>query len=365
MSEQPDVLVIGGGVIGLTTAYYLTERGASVVVVDKGDLGREASWAGAGILTAAKIHEGMSPAERLKVLGSQMYPDLSKRLKEQTRIDNGYMVSGGLEVLANESDAGSDEWRMHGVEFEELTTPELQRRFPSLAPTFQRAYFLPGMAQVRNPRHLQALIAACQLRGVQLLPNCGVQQLIREQSRLAAVETPQGRLTADRFLVAGGAWSAGLLEQVGWRPGIRPIRGQIALLHTDRSPIHSIVVSGKRYLVPRLDGRILIGSTEEDVGFDTRTTATAIADLLEFSETLIPALAAAPLERCWAGLRPGSADSLPYLGAVPGCENLFVAAGHFRAGLQMSPVTGLLMAELILTGKTTTISLDAFRLDRR
>src|SRR5438046_2024812 len=142
MDTHPDVLVIGGGVIGLTTAYYLVERGASVTVVDKGDLGREASWAGAGILTPMKITEGMSPLERLKALGTQMYPELSRQLKEQTKIDNGYMVSGGLEVSLKEGDADSDEWRPHGADFVELVEPELHQRFPTLAPTFQRAFFI-------------------------------------------------------------------------------------------------------------------------------------------------------------------------------------------------------------------------------
>lgn len=362
MSKHPDVLVIGGGVIGLTTAYYLAERGASVAVVDKGDLGREASWAGAGILTPTKVRPAMPPLEHLKALGTEMYPVLSARLKELTKIDNGYMVSGGLEVI--EGGAETDEWRAEGVEYEELTYPELPRRFPMLAPTFKRAFFLPGMAQVRNPRHLQALTAACALRKVTLTPQCLVQRLLRESSRIVAVETPQGRLAAGRFLIAGGAWSAALLEPLGWRPGIRPIRGQIALLHPDSSPISSLILCGKRYMVPRLDGRILVGSTEEDVGFDTRTTATAIADLIEFSHNLIPSLSAAPLEKSWAGLRPGNADGLPYLGAVPGCDNLFVAAGHFRSGIQSAPATGMLLANLLSEGIDSSGLLAAFRLDR-
>jgi glycine oxidase len=367
MSKHPDILIIGGGVIGLTTAYYLTERGASVAVVDKGDLGRESSWAGAGILTQSVVRDDLPPWEYLKALGSQMYPELSARLKELTKIDNGYLVSGGLEVIETEADLLSDEWRTPDVEYEELVTPQLQERFPTLAPNIQRAFFLPALAQVRNPRHLQALIAVCQLREVKLLPKCAVERFVREGSRIVAVETSEGQLSAERFLIAGGAWSGALLEQVGWRPDTRPIRGQIALLHCDRSPIHTMILCGDRYLVPRLDGRILVGSTVEDVGFDTRTTASAIADLVEFSENMIPALAAAPLERCWAGLRPGNADGLPYIGAVPGCDNLYVAAGHFRAGIQSAPPTGVLMADL-LTGKTGSMKKEdlvkAFRLDR-
>jgi glycine oxidase len=364
MSKHSDVLVIGGGVIGMTTAYYLTERGVTVSVIDKGDLGREASWAGAGILPPGTLRDDTLPLERLRVLGVQMYAQLSQQLKEQTKIDNGFMVCGGVEVLEHEGDAASDEWRADGIEFEELHDPELHERFLALTPAVRRAFYLPGMAQVRNPRHLQALIAACGLRGVELTPNCPAQQIVSEAGGVMGVETPQGRLTADKYLLSGGAWSAGLLEPLGWRPAIRPIRGQIALLKCDRSPIHSLILCGKRYLVPRLDGRILVGSTEEDVGFNTRTTASAIADLVEFSEAMIPSLAAVPLERTWAGLRPGSADGLPYLGAVPGCENLFVAAGHFRSGIQMAPATGTLMSELMVTGKTTAMALGAFRLDR-
>src|SRR5262249_47633560 len=124
-----------------------------------------------------------------------------------------------------------------------------------------------------------------------------------------------------------------------------------------------LLLAGKRYLVPRQDGRLLIGSTEEDAGFDARPTAGGIAGLLEFAASLVPALGSAPLERCWAGLRPGSPDGLPFLGRVPGCDNLFVAAGHFRAGLQLSPATGQILSELLLD-RPPSLPLEAFRLDR-
>ena len=141
------------------------------------------------------------------------------------------------------------------------------------------------------------------------------------------------------------------------------MRGQIALLNTGCPLLRRIIEQGKRYLVPRPDGRVLVGSTEEDAGFDKRTTAGAIEGLLHFAFETVPDLAQAHLERCWAGLRPGSPDGLPFLGAVPGFDNLWVAAGHFRAGLQLSPATGLVMKELLL-GQPTTIPLEPFRLDR-
>jgi glycine oxidase len=179
-----------------------------------------------------------------------------------------------------------------------------------------------------------------------------------------AVRTATGRMVADQFLVAAGAWTDTLLDQVGWCPGVHPVRGQIALLNTSRPLFRRILLDGARYLVPRPDGRVLVGSTEEDAGFDKRTTAGAIADLLALAGSLVPALAEAHVERCWAGLRPGSPDGLPFLGPVPGIDNLLVAAGHFRAGIQLSPGTGLVMKDLLL-GRKPGVSLEPFRLDRK
>jgi glycine oxidase len=144
---------------------------------------------------------------------------------------------------------------------------------------------------------------------------------------------------------------------------IRPIRGQIVLLQTDRATPRHIINDGPRYLVPRGDGRVLVGSTEEDVGFDKRTTADGVAGLLEFARTLLPALGTAQFEHSWAGLRPATADGRPYLGRIPGLENAFVAAGHFRSGLTLSPGTAVVMSQLI-RDQTPSIDLAPFRLDR-
>ena len=155
------------------------------------------------------------------------------------------------------------------------------------------------MAQVRNPRHIKALLAGCRSYGVEFLPACPVRELELRGQQVKAVETDKGTLTAGRYLLAAGAWTDNLLRQTGWQPGIRPVRGQIALLSTGAPLFRRILLWGSRYLVPRPDGRVLIGSTEEDAGFDKRTTAGAIADLLALGGKLVPGLAQAPLERCW------------------------------------------------------------------
>ncbi len=363
MTEHADVLIIGGGVIGLTTAYFLAQEGVRVALIDKGDFGREASWAGAGIIPPGDSRRAIYPIDLLRSLSSEMYPDLSRRLLAQTGIDNGYHVCGGLELVEPDDALPVEEWSAEGIAFREVRDDALRALEPGLSPALPRAYYLPDTAQVRNPRHLKALLAACRTLGVRLYPHRAATGFVRTGRRIDAVQTEQGMLPARRFLVTAGAWTDGLLQQVGCRLGVRPVRGQIALLQTDGSGPRPILLKGKRYLVPRGDGLVLVGATEEEADFDARPTASAIAGLLSFAAELIPSLARAAVERCWAGLRPGSPDGLPFLGPVPDCPNLYVAAGHFRAGIQLSPATGRAMTDLLMD-REPVVPLEAFRLDR-
>jgi glycine oxidase len=363
MAQYPDVLILGGGVIGLTTAHFLAEAGARVTVLDRGDLGRQASWAGAGIIPPGNRATARTPFEQLLALSVALYPTLSQQLRDATGIDNGYVVCGGIELIESEIDLSADEWRAEGITADELGSETLHRMEPGLAPRWRRGFFLPDMAQVRNPRHLQALLTSCRQQGVQLRPHCAARSLVRARSHITAVETETGRLEAGRYLLTAGAWSDELLAPLGWRPGIVPVRGQIALLNTGVPGVRPLLLSGKRYLVPRGDGLLLVGSTEELAGFDPRPTAGGVSELLAFAASVLPALAQAHLERCWAGLRPGSPDGLPFLGPVPGVDNLLVGAGHYRAGLQLSPGSGLVLKEMLLK-QQTSVPMDAFGLDR-
>jgi glycine oxidase len=363
MPERADVIILGGGVIGLTTAYFLASRhGARVTLVDRGPLGREASWAGAGIIPPGQPGKATAPFDRLRATSAGLMAELSGELSEATGIDNGYRVCGGVAFPADEP-MDTAAWSRECIEWQEVDGDQLRRIEPALAPVQGPAYFLPQMAQIRNPRHLRALIAANAARGVRFRPGCPVIGFDQADGRIASVSTGEGPVVADQYLVSAGAWTDMLLAPLGCEIGSRPVRGQIALLRTATPVLSRIVEVGKRYLVPRDDGRVLIGSTEEDAGFDTSTTAGAIAELLRFGTQLVPALGRAAVERCWAGLRPGSPDGLPTLGRVPGFDNLWVAAGHLRAGLQLSPATGLIMAEAIC-GRATSVPLDSFRPDR-
>ena len=204
---------------------------------------------------------------------------------------------------------------------------------------------------------------AATLRGVTLQPNQAVLGLRGRRRTRGGRPDGRGPLPCGCVVVAAGPWSAALLEGVGVTVATPPIKGEIVLLRGDRRLLTRIVEHGKNYLVPRDDGRILVGATEEEAGFDTRSTPAGVRALLGEALELCPILAEAEVERSWAGLRPGSIDTRPYLGIAPGYDNLIVATGHKRAGLQLAPATAEVIADLVL-GRPPRIDLSSFRIDR-
>jgi glycine oxidase len=364
MAKSGDVIVAGAGVIGLTTAYFLAREGVSVIVCDQGQAGMESSWAGAGILPPSDLEHAQFPLDRLRALSGAIFPALSDELKSRTGVDNGFARCGGIEFLGNAGMADADEWYGLGVATQRLAERDVLALEPNLAPGLGDALLVPGMAQLRNPRHLRALKTACVATGkVTLLENAPVESVVAASGRVKGVRVGGEVHSGGRVLVAAGAWTDRLLEPLGCRLKIEPVRGQIALLNPGRVVFSRILLWGARYLVPRLDGRVLIGSTEEHAGYDKATTAAGIEGLLALGRRLVPPLADAPVEKTWAGLRPGSPDGLPFLGPAPDVNGLFVAAGHFRAGIQLSPGTAQLMKEMLLD-QPLTMPMDAFRLHR-
>jgi glycine oxidase len=368
MSKHPDVAIVGGGIIGLTCAYFLAKEGLSVSVFDRGGFGMEASWAGAGIIPPGNPSGAATPIDLLRAIGSTRFPGFSEELRERTGIDNGYARCGGIEFLEEDERGVLGLWKEEGIAFEKLSGQALAEYEPAVTDPPAHPYLLPGCAQVRNPRHLRALIAACSQVGVRQYPHTAVKVVHPgpHDSRIGSLLLDRGILTAGRILIAAGPWSDDSVasDSRGGRI-IHPVRGQIVLLRAANSLINRVLMHGKRYLVPRLDGRILIGSTEEpEAGFEKANTAEGVSDLLNFATRLVPALARAELERCWSGLRPGSPDGLPFIGPVPGWDNVFVAAGHFRAGIQLSIGTAQVIAEHF-RGMPTCVPLDSFAVDRK
>jgi glycine oxidase len=365
MSKHPDVVISGGGIIGLTCAYFLAKAGFTVEVLDRSDLGREASWAGAGILPPGNPERAATSIDKLRAIGSAEYPAFSEELRDRTGIDNGYRKCGGIEFLLPQDTAVLETWENEGFPFERLARSDLQREEPAAGRIAGEPYLLPTCAQVRNPWHLRALIAACERVGVRLRPHTAVQGWTTTGRRITGARLGSGdTIGGHRFLLAAGAWSEQLLEPFGHRPGVHPVRGQIVLFNRPYPGIGRILMLGKRYFVPRDDGRVLVGSTEEpEAGFEKWATAAGVTELIGFATGLFSGWRTAEVEKCWAGLRPGSPDGLPFVGPVPGWDNVFVATGHFRAGIQLSIGTARVIAELF-QGKPTSVPLDAFRLDR-
>lgn len=370
---MPDCLIVGGGVIGLSLAYELAGRGAHVEVIERGAFGREASWAGAGILPPANRATAIHPFDQLRALSHELHPAWAEKLYEETGIDTGYRECGGLYVARSAGEVASlaafaEMLRDLKIEIERVPNEVVADVEPALGDLvasgdLKASYLLPGEAQLRNPDHLRALFAACDRRGVRLRANVEVHEIVTSTHRVAAIETSVGPLEADRYCLACGAWTYSLLQQLGIATGIMPVKGQMVMFKCESPPFRRVLNEGPRYLVPREDGCVLVGSTEEEVGFDKSNTEESVSELAALARQLVSALADAPIEKTWAGLRPGSFDGFPYLGAIPGFDNAFAAAGHFRSGLHMSTGTAVVMAQAII-GELPEIDLTPFRVGR-
>lgn len=364
-----DVLVIGGGVIGLSIAWELARRGKRVKLIDQGKLAREASWAGAGILPPAARPLAIHPYDQLRAMAFEMHRDWSARLLADTGIHNGYRQTGALYLARSAGESASLIAWSHlasdeQIQIEKLSRERIKEVEPQLDPApggqpLRAAYYLPEECQIRNPRHLQALIRACVDCGVELIEDAKLIDLEIEHDEVTAAVTSQGNFSAHHYCFATGAWSGALLQKLGFEIGVLPIRGQMLLLKTDAPILRTIVNEGPRYLVPRDDGHLLVGATEEEVGFDKRTTAEGLADLHQFAIELVPALESASVVQSWAGLRPASYDGFPYLGKLPNLANALIAAGHFRSGLYLSPATACVISDLI-AGDQPAIDLTPF-----
>jgi len=342
-----DVLIIGGGAIGLLTARELVRSGADVTLVEMGAIGREASWAGGGILSPLYPWRYADAVTALSLRSQGHYPQLCATLREETGIDSELTRSGLLILEPEDQDQALAWGRRHQVRIESLPLGALRETAPGLGFTPSTALWLPEIAQVRNPRFVRALRRSIAGQ-VRIREREEVVELVLDTDRAVGARTRQGTIAADRIVVCSGAWTAKLFERFGDRPDIEPVRGQMILLNAEPGQLDHVVLFRDRYLIPRRDGRILIGSTLEHEGFVKATTTAARADLHRAAIGLFPSLRHAPVENHWAGLRPGSPKGIPYIGAYPGIRGLYCNAGHYRNGLVIGPASARLAADLLL-----------------
>jgi glycine oxidase len=352
--------------MGLSLAWELAKQGVRVCVIDSGEMGCEASWAAAGMLPPGprpELWPNCTAYERLQGLSQQLHPEWHARLADQTGINNGYRLTGAIYLTDNPGFvANLAEWQHFGVSHQELNQADLADLEPALAPQ-QRAILLPDEGQVRPPRHLKALMAACTQEGVILKSGCQLVDWGFEGQRITTAITSTGLISAGNYCLTSGCWTGTVATRLGLEIPMRPVRGQIMLLRGPVGTLNRIINAGPRYITSRPDGRVLIGSTQEEVGFDKRNTVEGLAELTEFARTTCPALAKFTIEKTWSGLRPRTADDLPYLGRLPQFENAWIAAGHFRAGIQLSPATAVVMRSLMI-GETPALDIAGLGVGR-
>lgn len=349
-----DFLIIGGGVIGMMTAWQLAEAGQSVTLLERGRCGQEASWAGGGIVSPLYPWRYPAPISRLASWSESRYVYLTAQLAETTGIDPELRRQGLLYLDLEDEERAAAWAKRVDKPLTRLDAYAVYAREPRLIDGLDGGLWMPTLGSLRNPRLGQALRARLQaFPGVELYEHCRVEGLTVSHGRVSGVETAIGQFKAGQVIVCGGAWTGQLLAPLGISLPVRPVKGQMMIFKTptvagSRQWLERVVLRAGRYLIPRADGRVLVGSTLEEAGFDKTPTPQARDSLHTSAVAILPALAECEIEHHWSGLRPGAPQGLPFIGELPSVAGLFVNAGHYRNGLVLAPASTRLLVDQLL-----------------
>lgn len=348
------VAVVGGGVIGMLQARSLASEACHVSIIDQGELGRESSWAGGGIISPLYPWRYDEAVTALARRSQSLYPQLVADLHNESGIDPEY-VEHGLLMLSVKDEKSAVAWsKDHSAWMEEIDSEALYNLEPSLAEGHIRSLWMPKVGSVRNPRLLNALRHIMhQHSNITVIENKAVAQIVDRRLVLASGES----LDFDAVVVCAGAWTSKLLASPSIN--IEPVKGQMIVFDAPKNLVNRVVLSDGRYVIPRKDGKVVAGSTLEYTGFDKQTDEQAKQSLYESATALFPALSECQVIHHWAGLRPGSSQGIPSIGALPERDNIFVNAGHFRNGLVLAPASVELMSDLIAK-RPTKVDLKAY-----
>jgi len=354
----PDVLVIGGGVIGCAAAFFLAREGLRTAIVEERGLAYGASGAAAGMLAPIGEGLGAGPLLSLGLASLDVFPALCAELLELGGVDAEYEPSGILRVARDAAEAAALRGSLDALAGGDaaalglvwLDADESRRLAPGLAPEIAGAIWSPREGHVRSRSLTRAYATAAIAEGAELATGVHVESFVLDGDRVVGVRTRGEMRAAGAIVLCAGAWSAGPCSDLGPRPlPIAPVRGQVLGLEppADAARQATIVWGGETYLVPKRDGSVIVGATEEDAGFDCRVTADGVEALAAGAKSLVPDLARATFRGAFAGLRPAFPDRLPAIGPWPCLRGLFLATGHHRNGVLLSPETGRLVADLV------------------
>ena len=357
-SSNPGVVVVGGGVIGLAIAWRLAREGAAVTVVDRGQAGRAASWVAAGML--APISEAsFDDHDHVTFARASMarFPSFIAELEHDADAPVSLDTRGTLVVARDRDDAeyirrAYEYRRAIGLPVEWLTGSEAREAEPVLSPRIVGAMAIPDDHQIDTRAFMTALVRACARRGVTLMENTSVRRIVVAHGRATGVETASGRVDADTVVLAAGAWSASIdgVPAPWVAPGAARQGAARAAAARRAVPLAHVIRAPRAYLLPKHDGTIVVGATQEEMGFDVTPTAGGVSDILRHAWELVPGIYDLPFDGVEVGLRPGSRDNHPIIGAT-GVRGLVMATGHFRHGILLAPATADAVADGIARGR--------------
>lgn len=372
-SHPDDVIIVGGGVIGLSIAWQLLSEGRSVRIIERHKIGKATSWAGAGILPPANLDQASDPLDRLRGLSHQLFPRWAADLESETHTSSSLKKCGGWYLADSQGEMASmiglaDYWSQLKIHSEQVGLSDLGKREPALDAWSKRsnalgAWWVPDEYQLRPPRYLKCLRKACEKKHVKISEDCDV-TAFREINAKPQVRIDGNWLDCKQLVLCAGPWLGQFTDSHGLGKSIIPVRGQILLLRSREKLGTRIINVGHRYLVFREDNQILVGSCEEEVGFKSGTSEETINDLRDFAVSMVPELRDARHIDCWSGFRPMTFDGFPMIGRIPDTTNSYVACGHFRSGLHLSTGTASIMVDLLQT-REPKIKIDAFRVGKQ
>jgi glycine oxidase len=361
-----DVVIVGGGIVGLSVARRVARAGARVQVVDRGEPTRQASWAAAGMLAPQAEAARSGPFFSLMLRARRAYPTLVAELEAETGIDVGYRSEGMIFTAFSDTEVAELEERFRwqsgaGLEVERLSAADARRLEPALSEAVRFALRFPGDHQVENRALSNALGDSARRAGADIQTGRNVRS-IRVARDGVALDVDGSTISAPRVVIAAGSWSGSIEGQPRFLP-VEPVHGELLAITTDPPIFRHVIASAEGYLVPRSDGRLIVGTTVARVGFRDHPTVAGLERMTKRALTIAPELAACRVASHWSGLRPGTPDGLPVLGPDPEFPHLLYATGHYRNGILLGPLTGEIVGALAL-GEYATDDLTAFRPDR-